>query len=352
MNVLSLFDGISCGRLALQRANIKVNNYYSSEINKHAITISKKNFPENIHLGSVIDLDTSILPKIDLLIGGSPCQSFSMVGKRNGMTTTCDIEVTTLSQYLELKREGFKFEGQSYLFWEYVRIYKELKPTYFFLENVNMVDKWKNIISKELNVDPLDINSSLFSAQSRRRLYWTNIGHYENPLFGNLESNIIIPKDKGILLKDILELYKDVNEKYYLSEKTLSYLIRNNQDMQAKGNGFKFEVVDNFKKSKTVTTKEGQRMTNNFVLVGDFRYDEGIRWRKDEKAPCITLKHSQKIIKQTDRIRKLTPLECERLQTLPDNYTEGISDNQRYFCIGNGWTVDVIAYIFKEIKQL
>ena len=350
MNVLSLFDGISCGRLALEKAKIKVDNYYCSEIDKNAIIISKKNFPENIQVGSVLDLDISKLPKIDLLIGGSPCQSFSMIGKRNGMTTTCDIEITNLEQYLKLKNENFKFEGQSYLFWEYVRIFKELKPKYFFLENVNMVDKWKTVITKEFNVEPLDINSSIFSAQSRRRLYWTNIGHHENPLFGNLESQIFIPKDKGILIKDILEEESTIESKYYLTEKFLDYLIKNDKLMKERGNGFKFQPVGLFEKSKTINTKEGQRMTDNFILVGDYRYDEGLRWRNNNKTPTVTANKQQLVIKKEDRVRKLTPIECERLQTLPDNYTEGISNNQRYKCIGNGWTVDVIAHIFKEIK--
>lgn len=351
MNVLSLFDGISCGHLALERANIKVDNYFASEIDKNAISISKKNYPENVHIGSVIDLDISKLPKIDLLIGGSPCQSFSMVGKRNGMTTTCSIDITTLEQYIDLKNKGFEFEGQSYLFWEYVKIFKELKPKYFFLENVNMIDKWKSIISKELNVEPLDINSSIFSAQNRRRLYWTNIGHYENPLFGNLESNIIIPKDKGLLIKDILEKESTIDNKYYLSEKFINSMIRNSQLMEERGNGFKFQSVDLFEKAKTILTRAGQRMTDNFILVGDFRYNEGLRWRENDKSPTIIAKtNPQIIIKKEDKVRKLTPIECERLQTLPDNYTQGISDNQRYKCIGNGWTVDVIAHIFSYIN--
>jgi DNA (cytosine-5)-methyltransferase 3A len=136
MNVLSLFDGCSCGQQALERANIKVNNYFASEIDKYAIKVTMANYPNTIQLGSVVDIKGADLPKIDLLIGGSPCQSFSFAGKRKGMSTKCNQEILTLEQYLELKEDGFQFEGQSYLFWEYVRILNEVKPKYFLLENV------------------------------------------------------------------------------------------------------------------------------------------------------------------------------------------------------------------------
>ena len=175
MNVLSLFDGLSCGRIALDKANIKYDNYFASEIDKHSISVSMKNYPTTIQLGSVLDLDTSKLDKIDLLIGGSPCTNFSVAGKGNGMITTDNQELLSLDDYLELKQKGFQFKGQSYLFWEYVRILRETKPKYFLLENVKMKKKWEDLISNELGVKPVLINSNLFSAQNRQRLYWTNI---------------------------------------------------------------------------------------------------------------------------------------------------------------------------------
>lgn len=230
MNVLSLFDGMSCGQQALERAGIEVENYYASEIDKHAITVTMANYPNTVQLGSVIDVDATKLPKIDLLIGGSPCQSFSFAGKRKGMVTKCEQEILTLNQYLELKNQGFEFEGQSYLFWEYVRLFYDLKARnpniLFLLENVIMIDKWKRIISDVLDVAPIEINSSLVSAQNRRRLYWTNIGLDESSFFGSMPTKIQQPKNKGILLKDILET--DVDAKYYLSSEVVKRIGRSN----------------------------------------------------------------------------------------------------------------------------
>ena len=204
MNVLSLFDGMSCGQQALERSGVRVDNYFASEIDKYAIKVTQANYPKTNQLGSVIDVDGYSLPNIDLLLGGSPCQSFSFAGKRKGMSTKDEQEILTLEHYLKLKSEGFEFEGQSYLFWEYMRLLKEVKPKYFLLENVMMGDKWEKILSKAIGVNPIEINSSLVSAQNRRRLYWTNIGMIHGGLFGDLQSIIQQPKDKGILLKDII----------------------------------------------------------------------------------------------------------------------------------------------------
>lgn len=226
MNVLSLFDGMSCGQQALERAGFKVDNYFASEIDKYAMQVTMANYPETIQLGSVVNIDTSKLPQIDLLIGGSPCQSFSFAGKRKGMSTKDNIEILTLAHYLKLKDEGYEFEGQSYLFWEYIRIMQEVKPKYFLLENVMMGEKWERVISKTLGVNPVEINSSLVSAQNRRRLYWTNIGMVSAGLFGDMESIIKQPKDVGILLKDILQ--DNPNAKYYVSEKLIAKINRTN----------------------------------------------------------------------------------------------------------------------------
>jgi len=205
MNVLSLFDGMSCGQIALERAGVKVDKYFASEIDKHAISVTQHNYPETTQLGDVKNIDTSKLPPIFLLQGGSPCQSFSFAGKRKGMSTKCETEILTLDHYLELREEGNEFEGQSYLFWEYMRILKEVKPKYFLLENVMMGEKWQNILTKAIGVHPVCINSDLVSAQHRKRLYWTNIGLKPKGLFGELDCGIEQPKDKGILLKDVLE---------------------------------------------------------------------------------------------------------------------------------------------------
>lgn len=229
MNVLSLFDGMSCGQQALERIGIKVDNYFASEIDKYAIQVTMANYPNTIQLGSVINIDGYLLPKIDLLIGGSPCQSFSFAGKRKGMATKDEQEILTLEHYLQLKLEGYEFEGQSYLFWEYMRLLKEVKPKYFLLENVMMGEKWEKILSKAIGVNPIMINSALVSAQNRQRLYWTNIGLEPQGLFGDLGSTIKQPKDKCILLKDILE--SEVDEKYYLSESAINYINRDKRNL-------------------------------------------------------------------------------------------------------------------------
>ena len=217
INVLSLFDGMSCGQQALERAGFKVDKYFAYEIDKYAIQVTMANYPNTIQLGSVVNVDGYSLPKIDLLIGGSPCQSFSFAGKRKGMATKCETEILTLEHYLELKEQGFEFEGQSYLFWEYMRLLNECKPKYFLLENVEMGEKWEKVLSKAIGVNGIHINSSLVSAQNRKRIYWTNIGMQPKGFFGDMESIIKQPKDKGILLKHILE--SEVDEKYFLSEK-------------------------------------------------------------------------------------------------------------------------------------
>ena len=175
-NVLSLFDGLSCGQIALNELGIKVDKYYASEIDKYAIMQTQHNFPGTIQLGSVLDVDVSKLEPIDILIGGSPCQSFSFAGKRNGMTTTENEDIYTLDRYLELKSEGFQFEGQSYLFWEYMRILTDIRKynpnVKFLLENVEMGNKWERVLSEAIGIRPVHINSALVSAQNRRRLYW------------------------------------------------------------------------------------------------------------------------------------------------------------------------------------
>jgi DNA (cytosine-5)-methyltransferase 3A len=359
MNVLSLFDGMSCGQQALERAGIKVDKYFASEIDKYAIQVTMANYPNTNQLGSVVNVDGYSLPKIDILIGGSPCQSFSFAGKRKGMSTKDEQEILTLYHYLELKAEGFEFEGQSYLFWEYMRLLNEVKPKYFLLENVMMGEKWEKVLSKAIGVKPIMINSALVSAQNRQRLYWTNIGLEPQGLFGDLESIIKQPKDKGILLKDVLEL--DVGDKYFISNKMISTFEIHKERHLEKGSGFGFSPKNEDDKANCLRTNPAVCPTDNMIKIygGDFRYDEGFRWRENGKSGTLATKGGgsssdisgcalAKIDKST--VRRLTPIECERLQTVNENYTAHVSDSQRYKMLGNGWTVDVIVHILNYIK--
>lgn len=436
-SVLSLFDGMSCGQIALNKAGIKYDNYFASEIDKHAIKVTQTNYPNTIQLGDVTKVFAKDLPKIDLLIGGSPCQNFSFAGKRKGMSTKCETEILTLEHYLELKAKGYEFEGQSYLFWEFMRLLNEVKPKYFLLENVMMGEKWRKILTRAIGINPIQINSALVCAQNRNRLYWTNIAAEPDGLFGDLVCKIPQPKDKGILLKDILET--DVADKYFLSGKMLDYLHRNNQDCIDKKTGFRFSPENNFdKKSKTLVIKEGSQMQNNFIVhntmprssktgkggtgplsrndgktycldtgntnaieiqcvamrgrnpenpksrVAGLPTEQQLEPRNDSKTNCLTSVQKdnlvisgtlrthndgkgfrevvsgkggtipararedgsgQNVVSVAGNIRRLTPIECERLQTVPDNYTNHVSDTQRYKMLGNGWTIDVIAHI-------
>lgn len=399
MNVLSLFDGMSGAQQALERAGIKVNQYFASEIDKYAIKVAQANYPETIQLGSVVDIKASDLPKIDLLVGGSPCQSFSFAGKRKGMATKDNQEIYTLEHYLQLKSENFEFEGQSYLFWEFMRLLKELKPKYFLLENVEMGEKWEGVLSKAIGVKALHINSALLSAQNRRRIYFTNIGMKPAGLFGDLESIIPQPKDKGILLKDVLE--SEVDRKYYLSEKMITGLQNHSDKKELEGCGFKFEATEGNSKSKTITNPGKNRTDDNYIVASrgrnpenpksresglnteqmleprtdgktncltsvqkdnlvmgcDYRTDEGLRFRDGGKSGTLAARARNdescgQLASINQSIRRLTPLECERLQTVKDNYTNHVSDSQRYKMLGNGFTIDVIAHIFSFMKPL
>ena len=357
MNVLSLFDGMSCGQQALERAGFEVDNYFASEIDKYAIQVTMANYPNTKQLGSVVNVDGYSLPKIDILIGGSPCQSFSFAGKRKGMSTKDEQEILTLEHYMELKSEGFEFEGQSYLFWEYMRLLNETKPKYFLLENVMMGEKWEKVLSKAIGVKSIMINSALFSAQNRQRLYWTNIGLEPKGLFGYLESIIQLPDDKGILLKDVLE--PEVDSKYFLSNKMIDgFLKHNKRHIEEKNQtGFNWKPTTGAKKAACLRANAALAATDNTVIVGgDYRHDEGYRWRDGGKSGTLMAQArtdgtaGQALAKINDTIRRLTPVECERLQTVKDNYTNHVSDSQRYKMLGNGWTVDVIAHILKYIK--
>ena len=319
LTVLSLFDGISCGYEALNKAGIKFDAYYASEVNETSIAISKYNHSDIIQLGDVRDVDTSKLPKIDILIGGSPCQNFSFSGTGKGAVTVEGIEITTLEQYLKLKEQGFEFEGYSYLFWEYVRILREVKPRYFLLENVKMAEKWKKVITDTLGYEPIMINSNLLSAQNRPRLYWTNI------------QGITQPADKGLYVKDVLE--DEYSDKEVLSEKIQK----------------RFQPLDSTYCIGT-TKPEFRTIGQRDWVFGD-----------DNKMGCLvaTDYKQPKQVLHNGILRKISPLEAERFQTLDDNYTKyglfgeqvkKISNTKRFEVIGNGWTRDVIAHIFSFMK--
>jgi len=436
MNVLSLFDGMSCGQQALERAGIKVDKYFASEIDKYAIQVTMANYPETIQLGSVVEVDGYALPKIDLLIGGSPCQSFSFAGKRKGMATTDEQEILTLEHYLKLKSEGYEFEGQSYLFWEFMRLLNEVKPKYFLLENVEMGEKWERVLTQAIGVNALHINSALVSAQNRKRIYFTNIGMEAAGLFGYQVSIIQKPKDRKILLKDILE--SEVDEKYFLSESGINRIVRHNNDSldnnksncilagYYKGGGRDQQYIVHNTMPRSSTTGKGgtghlsrndgktycldtgntnavevrevkQLSTNNKSNGGTQPYQQdriydvngispalqaqlpngikitGLNENQQkkfnpninaDKANTLTLAQGRagsseeymdavsKIAKLTSRIRRLTPLECMRLQTVDDNYKMPVSDSQKYKMLGNGWTIEVISHIFKYISLL
>ena len=340
MNVLSLFDGISCARVALDRAGIEVNAYMASEIDKNAIKVSEKNYPDIIRVGSVVRLEVE--GQVDLLIGGSPCQDLSIAKKdRKG---------------LDGDRSG--------LFWEFVRIKKECNPQWFILENVASMPKAdRDIITREMGVEPVMFNASLVSAQCRKRLFWTNIP-------------FDLPEDRGILLKDILQPDAEVDERMVVQGKaytlTASY---------SKATPSPAQVEHNIEKGQRTMVKiRGRDVILNespLQVLQEGRTELGKQSRKEIKKETgkdstsrsgghkayfgkdgtkartlTTALGAEGLIVEHDRIRKLTPIECERLQGLPDNYTEGIAMTNRYKCLGNAFNVDVVAHILGRVKLM
>jgi len=318
MNVLSLFDGISCGQLALKKAGISVNNYYASEIKEDGIKVTMDNFPNTIQVGDVTKLKAEDLPQIDLLIGGSPCQSFSIAGKMEG------------------------FNGKSGLFWEYARLLKELKPKYFLLENVRMKKEWQDIISKEIGVEPININSKLASAQMRNRFYWTNIP-------------VDALEDRGIKLQDIIEYgYTDRDKARSILESESRPLVQQHK-MAHRFFNAGFTTLITKDEETFLRVREATKI--GFVDIGnnqgvDLSYPTSKTRRgraMKDKSNCL-LRNNQYFLFQDGDLRYFTQTELERLQTLPDGYTKCLTRNKAAGCIGDGWTVDVIAHIFKNIK--
>lgn len=341
MNVLSLFDGMSCGQLALQRADIKVKNYFASEIDKYAIEVAKKNFPDIVHVGDVTDImrgipmdrvkDDCLLEmmatNIDLILAGSPCQGFSFAGRQLNFD-----------------------DPRSKLFFEFIRIVNNIntrkaqlgKPQVkFLLENVRMKKESQDVITNALGVEPIAINSALVSAQNRNRLYWTNI------------PNVTQPHDKGIVLADILEDLPFDEAPNYLKGtwcgRVRGDLVKSVDDDKAHcltASMYKGQIPTFVKSKKPIQVGVANDI-KGFDIIKRVYSPQG-------KSPTLTTMqggHRQPKVAMDNLYRKLTPLECERLQTLPDNYTEGVSNTQRYKMIGNGWTVDVIAHILKGIKN-
>ena len=377
MNVLSLFDGMSCGQLALERANVSVDNYYACEIDKYAIQIAQKNFPNTIQLGDVTDIDYDDLfyeEKIDLLMGGSPCQGFSFAGDQLAFD-----------------------DPRSKLFFEFIRARDFLQPKYILLENVRMKKQFEDVITEHMGFPPQLVNSSVASAQNRWRNYWFGVlinGKYEQ---------IIIPpmEDKGLVLKDILQTDHDeppvpINERNARHHKNPNQKALCTTATMYKGAGNNgMTIVDrlisvgeaeeyahyNYRATKQVYHMDGKaptlltmqggnrepkvatcsakggRIVNRRIDANGVRKDyqmdlplePQVEVRLDDKTNCLTTVQKDNVVVEGMTWRKLTPVECERLQTLPDNYTEGVSKTQRYKMIGNGWTVDVIAHILGEM---
>lgn len=348
-------------------------------MDKFAIKATMQNFPDIIQVGDVRELEVSRLDKIDLIIGGSPCTNLSMSGKRKGLSTKEGMEILDLQTYLELKENGFEFEGQSYLFWEYIRIYHELiergdNPK-FFLENVEMGKKWESVFNETMGRKGIHINSALVSAQNRRRIYWTDI-----------HDDIPQPEDRGILLKDILE--EEVDEKYFLSDKMIECLkgrvkTENNPICVAMpacltprrteyGKQIRKEyeagiVKEQRKNIQQLEPREDGKTNclttvqkDNLIIVsGTIRAFGGKHFREIKSGKSCTLLardrndgNSQPCVQIGAKIRRLTPTECARLQTIPDWYKwDGISDTQRYKMLGNGWNIETIKHIFKYLEK-
>jgi DNA (cytosine-5)-methyltransferase 3A len=372
--VLSLFDGISCGQESLRKAGISTRIYLASEIEKYPKQITRKNHPLTVQLGDVTKVVADDLPHVNLLMGGSPCQGFSFAGKELNFN-----------------------DPRSALFFEFVRLLRECKPDYFLLENVLMKKEYQNVISEHLGVKPVMINSSLVSAQNRKRLYWTNIPKVRQP------------EDKGILLKDILEEspedYTLMSDRFVNRNKDAGCLVDSDKPkasslsaMEYVKNGRQGDYIlcgrivgrkinpetgkrDDYnpdlkaeqrleprldEKSGTLTTvqkdnvlivPEATKKGYTEIQDGDcfdatFINSKTRRGRNmKDKSNCLTAANFDYMRYEHPTYRKLTPIECERLQTLPDNYTEGVSNTQRYKALGNGWTVDVIVHILQGLKQ-
>ena len=358
MKVLSLFDGISCGQIALNRIGIKPEVYYAAEVDKYAIMVTQANYPNTAQLGDVTkwrewDIDWA---SIDLLIGGSPCQGFSFAGKQLAFD-----------------------DPRSKLFFVYVDILNHIKSVNpnvkFMLENVKMKKEFLAVISEHLGVEPVFINSALVSAQNRQRYYWCNW-------------NVEQPEDRGIVLADILE--REPESPTYMSDKFKArnaHILRDDLSGKAKSlsameyvkNGRQGDYInpaaivgrkldDNGKRNDSLPIKETQCLEvhdhGKSRCLSTVQKDTIVSSLPPGRYPVI--REKSKCVRSSGRgsydrhewdsisnchYRKLTPIECERLQTVPDNYTNHVSNTQRYKMLGNGWTVDVVAHLFSQMRR-
>ena len=443
LRVLSLFDGMSCGQIALRDLGFPIEVYYASEIDKFAIQQTQLNFPDTVQLGDVRNIDVDKLcdevGEFDLLLAGFPCTNLSFAGKRAGLATKDNIEILTLGQYLDLKEEGFEFEGQSYLFWELMRVLTALRRRnpniMFLLENVEMDKKWETVLSEAIGIRGVHINSALVSAQNRKRIYWSNIRVREEGLFGYRYTDIPQPTDRGIILKDILET--EVEEKYYLKDEVVQKLLEHKERHKEAGHGFgavfhdtdgkmgavkvggsgvddlikppvcvgmRGQDTDNASKQKEgietgqmlepaeegkinclasvakdnlilanshlqknltdvdskanafLATSHKGAWANGMTIVrvdGNESSSQPNRVYSDQgKSPNVGSTHFSNTINVANgfRIRRITPTECARLQTIPDWYKWECSATQQYRLLGNGWNIETIKHIFSFIK--
>ena len=376
MNVLSLFDGISCGQVALKKAGMQIDKYYASEIYKHPIQITQNNYPETVQIGDVTKINGHKFRGVELMMGGSPCQGFSFAGKQLNF-----------------------IDPQSRLFFEYVRILGEVAPKYFLLENVKMKKEYQAVISEKLGCEPVEINSALVSAQNRKRLYWTNI------------PGVTQPEDKGLLLRDIIEDARTDKEKSYCLDacyakgasveqyaakkrrqlvqvgafrgrdpknpanrtagaptvqrleinktgksNTLTGVQKDNVLILAghadiKGHDYNRRVYSTEGKSPSLRAASGGNLEPKVAIREEFYKSSPPRVFTDKSPTVRKDRVGLDISPDSATWRKLSPVECERLQTVPDNYTAHVSNSQRYKMLGNGWTVDVIAHIFRGLKN-
>jgi DNA-cytosine methyltransferase len=380
---LSLFDGISCGQEALKKAGISTRIFLASEIEKYPKMITRKNHPLTVQLGDVTKVVADDLPHVNLLMGGSPCQGFSFAGKQLNFD-----------------------DPRSALFFEFVRLLKECKPDYFLLENVMMKQEYQDIITEHLGVEPVMINSALVSAQNRKRLYWTNIPGVSQPedkgilLKDVLEDEV----DESYIHSDKAVAYMNRNSEKWSNGKTRKDIYARNENQKAicmTANMYKGVPYNCIKVGRIVGRKINPETGKRDDYNPDLKAEQRLEPRLDEKSGTLTTVQKDNVLivpeatkkgyteiedgdcfdatfinSKTRRgrnmkdksncltaanfdymryehptYRKLTPIECERLQTLPDNYTEGVSNTQRYKALGNGWTVDVIVHILQGLKQ-
>jgi DNA-cytosine methyltransferase len=347
ITVLSLFDGISCIQVALEKVGIKTKQVFASEIDKHAIKVTQHNYPNTIQIGDVtkVSYKDGILytekgefnvGKIDLVCGGSPCQGFSFAGKQLNFN-----------------------DPRSKLFFEFVRLKNEITPQYFLLENVKMKKEYQDVISEQMGVQPILIDSALVSAQTRKRLYWTNIGN------GSIDQ----PEDKGVLLKDILEsgvVDKDksfcIDANYWKGGNLKSYFENSRRQLVFEAKNKKNVVINpdeifiprSFYETRNEKGKQMRREIRKLKKTDSTPRTRDCKQyviQKHQKANCLVTVDSflNWVIDKDYYCRKLTPIECERLQGINDNFTSMVSNSQRYKLLGNGWQVDTIEHILKHI---